>query len=140
MPTRYRTMNSLLVIILWPGPLSIDDRPLSILAMETRPRFLDYLLMVAGSALSILLADLSGLHARPPEATSSAVVSAIARTFPSLLFLGVGVVLLWPVFYMNQRILGRKEDLTWGEWLWGLAWLGYLALTGWIAWKSTGAA
>src|SRR5207253_2405473 len=58
---------------------------------------------------------------------------------PALLFLPLGVILLWPLFYTTQRLLGRPQHLTAGEWLWGVAWLLTLALGGWIAWKHWGA-
>jgi hypothetical protein len=104
----------------------------------TRPRFPDYVLMLVGVALSVFLADFSGLHARPSQLTYSTLVGALARVFPALLFLSLGVVLFWPIFYLNQKILGRRQELTWAEWLWGLAWIGSLILAVWIAVRGLG--
>src|SRR5262249_10523895 len=39
---------------------------------------------------------------------------------------------------LTQKITGRKQELTLGEWLWGLAWLGSLFMTVWILWKGLG--
>ncbi len=103
-----------------------------------KPRFPDYFFILTGLALSALLAGLSGLQVRSARASSSALMQALTQVFPTLLFLCLGVVLLWPVFYLTQRALGRTQELTWGEWLWGLAWLGALLFTTWIVWKGLG--
>src|SRR5436190_16938731 len=92
----------------------------------SRPRFPDYFLILIGVGLSIHLGEMSGLKARLAQTTMSALLNALERSFPTLLFSSLGVVLLWPIFYTNQKMLGRKQELTWGEWLWGLAWLGAL--------------
>jgi len=52
--------------------------------------------------------------------------------------LPVGVILLWPLFFTLQKTLGRAQGLTSAEWLWGLAWLGSLAIVVWIVLVSTG--
>jgi hypothetical protein len=59
------------------------------------------------------------------------------RAFPVvtlMLLLPQGVILLWPVFYTLQRLRGRPQVLSAGEWLWGFAWLGTILLTAWTLW------
>ena len=107
-------------------------------AEGTRARFLDYFLILVGVALSLFLAQLSGLQAQPGQLINSGLQAAFIRIFPGLLLLPVGVILLWPIFFILQKILGRKQEMTWGEWLWGLAWLVSLAFSIWICWKSLG--
>jgi hypothetical protein len=46
--------------------------------------------------------------------------------------------LLWPLFYGTQRLLGRSQALSAGEWLWGFAWLGSIVLMAWILWGHLG--
>ena len=41
-----------------------------------------------------------------------------------------GVILLFPLFFLPQFILGRRQEISPGEWLWILAWFGTVALTG----------
>ena len=104
----------------------------------SRPRFLDYFLILLGSGLSLVLAELSGLRAsaEPP----GRLMHALLHIFPHLLFLPLGILLWWPLFFTTQKIFGRKQPLTIGEWLWGLAWLVALFLTVWILWKGLGTA
>jgi hypothetical protein len=57
---------------------------------------------------------------------------------PEAMRLPEGVLLLWPVFLALQRLRGRRQGLTFGEWLWVLAWLGTALLTGLSAWERWG--
>jgi hypothetical protein len=107
-------------------------------AAPSRPTLVDYLLMLAGAALSVFAAPFSGLHAEPQPEVPSFVVTRVLPLLPTLLLLPVGVLMLWPLFYATQWVLGRKQVLTWGEWLWGVSWLGYLVLIGWVAWATLG--
>jgi hypothetical protein len=104
----------------------------------SRPAWLDYLLVLVGCGLSLFLAELSGLRAVRRAALPPALGPALIAVLPALLFLSVGIILLWPVFYATQRIRGRPPGLVAGEWLWGLAWLLAVALTTWVAWKYWG--
>jgi hypothetical protein len=106
--------------------------PAKPLPEASRPRFLDYLLILLGLAASVFLGELSGLQARAAQPATSPLDGALERVFPKLLLLPLGVVLLWPLFFLSQKILGRKRELTWAEWLWGLAWLGSLVLAAWL--------
>jgi hypothetical protein len=97
-----------------------------------RPTRLDYFLILLGVALSLALAELSGYQARIPHNAPEWVPDIVCRLLPTFLFLPLGVVLFWPVFYITQRVLGRPQALTLGEWLWGVAWLGAVSLVVWI--------
>ncbi|MBI3411801.1 MAG: hypothetical protein HY040_26010 [Planctomycetes bacterium] len=105
----------------------------------TRPRLLDYLLICAGAGISAMLADFSGVRVLASE-SASPLLQAFAKTIPFHLFLPIGILLFWPIFQAGQRVLGREQGLTAGEWLVGLSWLGALGLTGYLAWKGAGAA
>jgi hypothetical protein len=104
--------------------------------VPSRPRFLDYFLILVGSGFSLVLAELSGLRAS--SETPGRFLGALSHVFPQLLFFPLGILLFWPVFYTTQKIFGRKQALTVAEWLWGLAWLADLFLTAWILWKGLG--
>jgi hypothetical protein len=103
-----------------------------------RPTWLDFILILAGCSLSLLLTDLSGFQARETAATPLAAAQLALRPLPYMLFLPLGILLLWPLFYMVQRLGGRRQALSSGEWLWGFAWLAAVLLTGWIAWQYWG--
>jgi hypothetical protein len=113
-------------------------RPLTPTPAPPRPGWFDYLLILAGAALSLLLTDLSGYRALPTADTPAALAGVALRSVPHLLFLPLGLILLWPLFYMTQRMRGRAEGLTAAEWLWGVAWLGAVALAAWICWQHWG--
>lgn len=104
----------------------------------SQPRLLDYLCLLMGVGISALLADMSGLKMRLPEVPERAALTTILRVLPTLLFLPVGVVLLWPIFSMTQWLTGRSQGLTAGEWLLGLAWLGALVFAAWCIGMGTG--
>lgn len=104
----------------------------------SRPRVVDYFLMLCGVALSLLLGEWSGLKTRPSADPPDTVVRAIAAIHPYLFFLPLGLLLLWPIFYMTQRIVGRRQPMSAAEWLWGLAWLADLVVIGWILWQAFG--
>ncbi|MFO0967437.1 MAG: hypothetical protein U0793_17900 [Gemmataceae bacterium] len=101
---------------------------------------LDYLLIVVGFSASIYLAALSGLQALPPSLEGGLFFLAFAHVLPPLMFLPLGVLLLWPIFFLIGKIAGRSQGLSLGEWLWGLAWLVSLFVTAWILWKASGPA
>src|SRR5260370_26495484 len=108
--------------------------------VPSRPRFLDYFLILLGSGLSLLLAELSGVRAVPAAEPPVRFLAALVRIVPHLLFLPLGILLCWPMFYTTHKILGRTQALTVGEWLWGLAWLVALFLSIWILWQGLGTA
>src|SRR5688500_14536066 len=104
-------------------------------APPPRPNWLDYLLILVGVALSLVLTDLSGYRALPTADTPAAVSGVALRSVPHMLFLPLGILLLWPLFYLTQKMAGRTEPLTPAEWLWGVAWLAAVALAVWICWQ-----
>jgi hypothetical protein len=98
----------------------------------------DYLLVLLGCGLSLVLSDLSGLRAARTGQTPEWIVPALVRVLPAVFFLPAGIFLMWPLFFFTGRLRGRSPDLTWAEWLWGLVWLLDLALVGAVLWKSEG--
>jgi len=107
----------------------------------SQPTWLDYLGILCGCGVSQLLTMLCeqrGLRALAPDELPPLVGEPLVALLPFLLLLPVGIVLFWPVFHATQRVLGRPAGLTFGEWLWGVAWLLAVALTAWIVWNYGG--
>ncbi|HYT88015.1 MAG TPA: hypothetical protein VEL76_04790 [Gemmataceae bacterium] len=116
-------------------PVAAPAVPLS------RPLWFDFFLIMLGCALSHFLADWSRFVALPsdtPGETPESVKELLLPSLPRLLFLPLGVLLFWPIFYLTQRLAGRKQALSAGEWLWGVAWLGAVLLSVWIVWQRWG--
>jgi hypothetical protein len=101
-----------------------------------RPTTGDFFLLLGGTGLSQWTAHLGTLVVEPrPDATD--LVRRIVPALPGLLRLPEGILLLWPLFLLSQRLRGRTHGLSSGEWLWVFAWLGtavLLALTAWYEW------
>jgi hypothetical protein len=98
---------------------------------------LDYLLILTGCSLSLFLQQISRLDVAPRADAPSWAARHLIPLLPTFLILPQGVLLLWPIFYATQRLLGRPQALTAGEWLWGFAWLGTVLLVayeGWARW------
>jgi len=106
------------------------------------PTWVDYLFILCGCGVSqflTLLCEGRGLHVSlPREESPSLLVQPLITMLPFLLLLPVGIVLFWPVFHATQRLRGRPSGLTFGEWLWGVAWLLAVVLTTWIVWHYAG--
>jgi len=117
-----------------PPPARAKDGPPAFLA---RPSGLDFFLILVGSSLSLLLTDLGGFQAAPTEVTPHGAL-LLLRSLPYLLFLPAGILLFLPLFYLTQRIAGRRQTLSVGEWLWFVAWVGAALLTVWVAWHHWG--
>lgn len=100
------------------------------------PCLLDYLFLFLGVGISALLAKMAGLQMLLPTDPTPGL-QAVRDVLPTLLFLPVGVILFWPIFYTTQWLRGRRDGLSVGEWLMGLAWLGALAFTAWCIGKGT---
>ncbi len=96
------------------------------------PTWIDYLLVLFGCAISLLLAELSGLKAVATDGTPAWMIAPLLRIVPALFFLPAGVLLGWPLFFFTGRARGRAPELTWAEWLWGLVWLLDLVLVGMV--------
>ena len=104
----------------------------------TQPRLFDYLFLWVGVGVSAYLAKMTGLTMTLATAEPSAMLQALLDILPTLLFLPVGIILLWPIFFATQWLCGRRQSLTAGEWLLGLAWLAALVFAGWCVAKGTG--
>lgn len=104
----------------------------------TRPRLFDFLFLFAGVGASAYLAKMTGLTMSVAAGEPSAMLQTLLDILPTLLFLPVGIILGWPIFYATQWLCGRQRGLTMGEWLLGLAWLAALVFTGWCVGKGTG--
>jgi hypothetical protein len=90
---------------------------------------IDYLLLLAGAGLSLYLIDLGPLSVEASGNITDPALKAGIEFLPRLLRLPEGVILLLPFFYLLQMILGRRDSLTAGEWLWLLSWVGTVLLT-----------
>jgi hypothetical protein len=105
-----------------------------------RPKWFDCVILLIGFAASLLLTRMSGFHVTVGEETSSwwstnRLGAVILDQLPNMLFLPVGVLLFWPVFYLSQWIAGRKQGVTVAEWLWLGVWVAAVALATWIIWQ-----
>lgn len=106
----------------------------------SRPLLGDYICMLLGFALSLYLTALSRLQPSFTLTNPSVFLMALGQILSFLLFLPLGVILFWPIFYVIGKLAGRSQGLALGEWLWGLSWLVTLFLTVWICWAASGAA
>jgi hypothetical protein len=103
-------------------------------APSSRPSLLDYFLVLAGCGLSHVLLRLDYVKINAYSSDTQTTANVLA----DLLRLAEGVILLWPLFFAIQRVVGRGHGLTAGEWLWVLAWLGNATLIGLAAWHQWG--
>lgn len=104
----------------------------------SQPSVFDYLFLFLGIGISALLSDMTGLKTKLVDGVPGPATQALLDVLPALLFMPVGVILFWPVFYGTQWLAGRSRGLSAGEWLIGLAWLAALAFAGWCIGKGTG--
>jgi hypothetical protein len=111
--------------------------PAATVEPPSRPRLFDYLFLFAGVGASAYLTKMTGLTMTLAAGEPSAMLQTLLDILPTLLFLPVGIILGWPIFYATQWLCGRRRGLTMGEWLLGLAWLAALVFTGWCVGKGT---
>jgi hypothetical protein len=104
----------------------------------SRPTLADYCLLLLGCGLSLYLIRLGPMPAAAEESRTDPGLREVVALLPETMRLPEGVLLLWPVFLALQRLRGRRQGLTFGEWLWVLAWLGTALLTGLSAWERWG--
>ena len=114
--------------------MSHADKALSV---PSRPTLFDFLLVVTGFALSLFLFQWPTLQAIPAPGAPEAAATYLVPVLPQLVRLTEGVILLWPLFLITQRVLGRRPGITSGEWLWVIAWLVSAVLLGLAAWQTT---
>jgi hypothetical protein len=104
----------------------------------SRPAAFDYFLLLAGVCLSLILI---GLHPLPVAAGDSVMDTGLRELIGALavpMRLTEGIVLLWPFFFLTQRLRGRDEGLTAGEWIWIISWMGVAMLSVLGAWEHFG--
>src|SRR5260370_42491274 len=91
-------------------------------AAPSRPTLVDYLLLLTGCGLSLYLIQLAPL----PVTITGDVGRAhtFGQHLGAPLRLSEGIILLWPLFFFLQRILGRAQVLTCRDLLSGLSWPG----------------
>jgi hypothetical protein len=107
-------------------------------AAPARPLLPDLFLLLAGFGLSLVLFRVAPLHVEVDDSAVPPPLRDFLPLLPDLLRLPEGVLLLWPLFYVPQRLLGRRQPLTSAEWLWTFAWFGTVAVNGLAAWKQGG--
>lgn len=99
----------------------------------------DYLLILLGVTLSLYLVALSRLTASLGS-SRGLFLDAFGAILPFLLFLPLGIILMWPLFFTLGKLSGRTQKMALGEWLWGFAWLVSLVMALWIFWMASGSA
>src|SRR5262249_42488681 len=99
------------------------------------PTWFDFLCLLAGFGVSLVLTEWSGFAAKETEQTPPWVRDHALRVLPALLFAPVGPLLLWPLFFLTQRVRGRTEAMSSGEWPWGVAWLAVLPWVAGVGWQ-----
>jgi hypothetical protein len=108
-------------------------------ARPTRPTVVDFFLLTVGFAASLVLLRIPLLRVDPSGGEN---LPEWLRTFlpllPDLMRLPEGVLLLWPLFYVTQWIMGRTQALTTAEWLWVFAWVAVLGINAFAAWNAWG--
>jgi hypothetical protein len=103
----------------------------------SHPTLVDFLGLMLGFALSQYLIYLAPLgvetpgHLPPLGRQALAFLSAPLR-------LTEGIVLLWPLFWLAQKIRGRTDPLTAAEWLWLFSLAGLVFTTGLVVWQGQG--
>ena len=102
------------------------------------PFWLDYLFMLVGCAISLVLSKYTYTRITQTDVTPGWIPDPLIVVLPALLLLPVGIYLWWPVFFIATRFRGRTKDLTVAEWLWGVIWLLDLLLVLVIFWLYMG--
>src|SRR5262245_38046362 len=103
-----------------------------------QPTVGDFFLILIGCVISLYLYQEAKLGVLPTADAPAWVTENVFWILPFWLILPPGIILLWPLFYALQRLRGRPQPLTSGEWLWGFAWLGTLLFLGWVFLKRGG--
>jgi hypothetical protein len=103
-----------------------------------RPSVVDYLLLLAGVALSLYLIEIAPLRVEATDTPAGTPARYVVEFLARPLRLTEGVVLLGPLLWLTQRLRGRRQPLTAAEWLWGVSWVGIGLLTGLACWQTSG--
>jgi hypothetical protein len=97
--------------------------------VTARPTVLDYVLVLLGCGVSLLLLPVTPLQVAAHDDVRPAWLRPVIEALPGAMRLTEGVVLLWPAFLTFQVLRGRGEAPTAAEWLWIVSWLGVVTLT-----------
>ncbi len=100
------------------------------------PTLVDYFFLLLGFALSVFLSRAGPLPVAAKAFVTAAPLRQIIPYLSDMMRLPEGVLLLWPVFLLIQRVRGRKQGLTSIEWLWIISWVGVAGLSALTAWKN----
>src|SRR5262249_31111013 len=104
-----------------------------------RPSVVDFFFLTAGFGASLVLLRIPLLRVDPSGGAALPTwAHSLLPLLPALMRLPEGVLLLWPVFYLSQRVRGRVHPLTTAEWLWVFAWVAIIGLNGFAAWNAWG--
>lgn len=103
-----------------------------------RPVAVDYFLLFIGVCLSLVLFELHPMKIVPGDGVRDPGMRELVGSLAVPLRLTEGIVLLWPFFFLTQRLRGRDEGLTAGEWLWIISWIGVALLAILGAWERWG--
>jgi len=109
--------------------------PTPAVAVTARPTVPDYLLILLGCGVSLLLLPVTPLHVAAQAEVRPDGLRPLVEALPGPMRLTEGVVLLWPAFLLFQMLRGRGEAPTAAEWLWIVSWLGVATLTGLGLWE-----
>jgi hypothetical protein len=101
-----------------------------------RPTIVDYIILLFGFALSFYLIQVRPLPVQPADWVQDERARSFAAFLPDLMRLPQGVILMWPLFLIVQRLRWRKKNLTSIEWLWVLSWLGLALLAVLAVWDA----
>ena len=101
----------------------------------TYPSLVDYFVLLLGLALSVFLCRAGPLPVAPKDFVAAPLRPAVAA-LSDMMRLPEGVLLMWPIFLVTQRLRGRKQGLTSIEWLWIISWVGVVGLAALTAWKN----
>ena len=100
------------------------------------PTLVDYFFLLLGFALSVFLSRSGPLPVAAKAFVTAVPLRQIIPYLSDMMRLPEGVLLLWPVFLVIQRLRGRKQGLTSIEWLWIISWVGVAGLAALTAWKN----
>ncbi len=88
-----------------------------------RPNGFDFFVMLLGFSVSLLLLQLRLPVVVPRDPADALVNQSLLPWLKMTMRLSEGVVLMWPILFTAQRVLGRTQKITVVEWLWIGSWL-----------------
>jgi hypothetical protein len=109
-----------------------------IVVPPSRPTLVDYVFLMVGSTLSLILFLISPSPVHLTRDNGTTFVQEFFVFLPGVMRLPEGILLMGPVFYVTQLIRRRSWALTSVEWLWLLDALGIALLAGVAVWERSG--